>query len=67
MATIVAETCQFSLPGWVTDIDAFRRWVDAPDFPEEGNIWWLRGEVWADMSREQIFTHLAVKNEFYLS
>jgi Uma2 family endonuclease len=51
------------VPEWVQDLDAFRRWVDADDFPESGDIWYYRGEVWVDMSREQIFTHNGVKTE----
>ena len=26
-------------------------------------VWWLRGEVWIDMSKQQIFTHVRVKTE----
>src|SRR4051812_23943068 len=63
MATIIGETGQFTLPHWVTDIHSFRRWRGSEDFPEHGRIWWLRGEVWADMSREQVFSHIAVKTE----
>jgi Uma2 family endonuclease len=63
MTTIVAESGEFTLPDWVVDINSYRRWRDAPDFPEHGRIWWL-GKVWADMSREQVFTHLGVKNEY---
>jgi Uma2 family endonuclease len=58
------ETEVVSVPGWVVDLQSFRRWTDADDFPDKGRIWWLRGEVWIDMSKEQIFTHLAVKGEF---
>jgi Uma2 family endonuclease len=43
------------------DIESFRRWTDTDDFPERGRIWWLRGKVWIDMSREQVFTHILVK------
>jgi Uma2 family endonuclease len=51
------------VPEWVQDLDAFRRWVEAEDFPEAGQVWYHRGEVWVDMSREQLFTHGAVKND----
>jgi Uma2 family endonuclease len=51
------------VPEWVQDLDAFRRWVEADDYPETGDIWYYRGEVWVDMSREQLFTHGAVKND----
>jgi Uma2 family endonuclease len=63
MITIIAETGEFTVPEWVTDIDGFRRWRDEIDFPEEGRIWWLCGKVWADMSREQNFTHNGVRTE----
>ncbi|MBI1918856.1 MAG: Uma2 family endonuclease [Planctomycetes bacterium] len=64
MVTFIADGAPISVPEWVVDIESFRRWIDADDFPEQGRIWWLKGEVLVDMSREQIFTHLAVKNEF---
>src|SRR5271168_2576698 len=62
--TFIHEDVQVVIPNWVTSIDAFRRWVDTDEFPENGRIWWLKGEVWADMSKEQIFTHVQVKTEF---
>lgn len=55
---------KISVPCWVVDIDSFRRWTDADEFPQQGRVWWLCGEVWADMSKEQIFTHIAVKTEY---
>lgn len=65
MTTLISEDGQISIPSWVVDLDSFRRWTDCTDFPEKGHIWWLCGEVWIDMSKEQIFTHLAVKTEMY--
>jgi Uma2 family endonuclease len=64
MVTVIEESWQLSIPDYVTDIHGYRRWTDAEDFPEIGRIWWLKGEVWADMSGEQIFTHVLVKTEF---
>ncbi len=64
MVTVVVESDQVSVPEGVTDLEAFRRWADSPEFPDTGRICYLQGEVWIDMSKEQIFTHLAVKNEF---
>jgi hypothetical protein len=64
MVTVVEESRCVSVPGWVTDIDAFRRWLDDESFPEEVRAWWLKGEVWVDMSREQIFSHVLVKTEY---
>ncbi len=64
MPTMIAEDVELDIPEWVTSLEAFRRWTDEPDFPEKGNIWWLRGKVWADMSKEQLFSHLDVKSEY---
>jgi Uma2 family endonuclease len=62
--TFVSEGGEFTVPAEVVDINSFRRWLDSPEFPQRGRIWWLCGKVWADMSREQIFTHLAIKSEY---
>jgi Uma2 family endonuclease len=61
MATFVIESEQVSVPEWVRDLASFRRWADSDDFPETGRICWFDGEVWVDMSKEQIFTHVLVK------
>jgi Uma2 family endonuclease len=67
MITIVNETDQVDVPPWVSDLDSFRRWADLDEFPEEGRICYLKGNVWVDMSREQIFSHVAVKTEFTIT
>lgn len=64
-ATVVYDTGRVTIPGWVNDLDTFRRWLDTADVPEKAKTWFLRGEVWIDMSKEQLFTHLLLKGEFY--
>lgn len=64
MITFINETNQVSIPSWVTDLDAFRRWAESDDFPETGRICYLMGEVWVDMSKEQVFSHVHVKTEY---
>src|SRR5262249_22600433 len=56
---------ELHVPGWVVDIESFRKWTETEEFPERGNIWWLRGEVWADMSKQQAFTHIDVKGAIF--
>lgn len=63
--TVIADGGRLHIPAGVVDIESFRQWTDTDEFPEEGNVWWLCGEVWADMSKEQIFSHLFVKQEFF--
>lgn len=52
------------IPEWVRNLKSFRRWADSREFPQEGRISYLNGEVWVDMSREQVFSHALVKTEF---
>jgi Uma2 family endonuclease len=49
------------IPLSVIDLASFRRWMDSDDFPELGRIEYIKGEVWIDMSKEQVFTHVLVK------
>lgn len=53
-----------TVPDWVNDLESFRRWSDDDDFPEKGRISFLEGEVWVDMSKEQLHTHNGIKTEF---
>jgi Uma2 family endonuclease len=62
--TVVNEGQEIHIPLWVVDLDSFRRWTDQDEFPEDGRIWWLRRGVWIDMSKEQLFTHIQVKDQF---
>jgi Uma2 family endonuclease len=52
------------VPAWVHDLKSFRRWVHSNEFPETGRIWYLHGEVWVDLSKEEFYSHNQVKNEF---
>src|SRR5262249_16202275 len=63
MPTFVYGSTEVSIPDWVVDLESFRRWADAEDFPEIGRIWYLPEGVWVDMSKEQIFTHVLLKTE----
>jgi len=64
MVTLVLESDRVSIPEWVKDLPSFRRWARSDEFPETGRVCFLDGEVWVDMSNEQIFTHVLVKTKF---
>jgi Uma2 family endonuclease len=66
MVTVIHEDDQVSVPLWVTDLESFCRWQDSDEFPESGRIWYLKGEVWVDMSKEGVFTHNLLKSEFFI-
>ena len=61
--TIFDGSASLHVPAWVADLDTFRQWTDADDYPENLPVWWLCGEVWADMTKEQLFSHVALKTE----
>jgi Uma2 family endonuclease len=54
------------IPSGISDLRAFRRWAHSDEFPETGRICFLDGRVWLDMSKEQVFTHNQLKQEFNL-
>ncbi len=66
MNTFVLDAEVVHIPSSVVDLDTFRRWAQSDEFPEVGRICYLHGEVWVDMSKEQVFSHNQVKNEFNL-
>jgi Uma2 family endonuclease len=49
------------IPLWAIDLDSFRAWMDRDDYPDQGRIDYIKGEVWIDMTKEQVFTHVLVK------
>jgi Uma2 family endonuclease len=61
--TVVLDDRAIHIPAEVVDLASFRRWADSDEFPEKTHICFLAGEIWVDMSKEQIFTHNQVKGE----
>jgi Uma2 family endonuclease len=45
------------IPGFLLGLRAFRRWLRSSDFPDEGRIDWVAGQVEVDMSPEEVNTH----------
>jgi Uma2 family endonuclease len=62
--TLIDEYGQVDVPAWVVDLKSFVRWADTVDFPEKGRIWYLKGKVWVDMSKEQVFSHSLIKGVY---
>jgi Uma2 family endonuclease len=63
MVNILTDAERVTVPDWVVDLESFRRWVDAREVPEKARLWFLGGQVWVDMSKEQVFTHVLVKTK----
>lgn len=54
MHTFVVNGAVVSVPPWVVDVASFRNWAHSDEFPESGRICFLNGDVWVDMSKEQL-------------
>jgi Uma2 family endonuclease len=63
--SVITDWHKVYIPASVVDLESFREWTNRTDFPERENIWWLCGQVWADLSREEIFSHVLLRGELY--
>jgi len=53
----------FQIPADANTFEGFWRWVESDGFPESGRIDFLGGEIEAEMSPEDLYTHGALKVE----
>jgi len=51
------------IPGWVRDLESFRKWADSSDYPDRGKFSYLHGELFVDLEMEQLFSHNQLKTE----
>jgi Uma2 family endonuclease len=65
MSTVCLDTEILTIPAWIRDLASFRRWAVSEDAPEKCPLFYLAGEVWIDVSKEQIFSHIWLKQKFY--
>ena len=59
--TVSTDLGAVTVPESVVDLDSFRAWLDGGTVPEKAKTWFIDGEVWIDMSNEQVYTHVRVK------
>ena len=65
MSTVCLDSEILTIPAWIRDLESFRRWASSEEAPEKCPVFYLAGEVWIDMSKEQIFSHVRLKQKFY--
>lgn len=63
MSTIIFED-RITIPDWVRDQASFRAWATSEEFPAQGRFAFLQGQLWVELSPEEIFTHNLVKAQF---
>jgi hypothetical protein len=54
--TLFTDNFQLVVPPQIRNLDEFRAWATADDFPERIRVTYLEGEVYLDMSNEEINT-----------
>ena len=63
MTVLTPHDTAIHIPVWVRDFDTFVTWMHSDEFPDEGRIEFIRGEVLVDLSLEELFSHNQVKCE----
>jgi hypothetical protein len=64
---ILKESGVIAVPGGMEDLASFRRWTDSADCPHEFRLGWLKGDVWIDVSEEQVFSHVLLKTQITMA
>ena len=59
-AVLIAD--ELLIPAWVETLSDFRRWTSSDDFPENGRVDYIQGQIEVDMSPERLFSHGLVKS-----
>ncbi|MCE9555348.1 MAG: Uma2 family endonuclease [Planctomycetes bacterium] len=62
MASVVFEQ-NTRIPLGLSSLEQFRAWARSDDFPENGRIDYIDGDVEVDMSPEDLFTHGTLKTK----
>jgi len=55
----------FVIPRSVRSLQGFRDWYASDDFPEDGHISYLAGEIFIDMGHERLSSHVDLKGEIF--
>ena len=56
----MVESMRIDVPEDIRDLASFRDWALTTEFPQGTHISYF-GDIWIDLSREQIFSHNQVK------
>jgi Uma2 family endonuclease len=54
---------EVEIPARVSELDSFSHWTSSPDYPERGQLSYLGGLLWVDLSMEELYGHNLLKGE----
>jgi Uma2 family endonuclease len=60
----VFVTDNIVVPGWIVDLESFRRWATSESYPHAGWVSFLDGLIFVDPHMEELFTHNQVKGAY---
>lgn len=60
---VVVES-NITIPGWIHDLESYRRWATSDEYPQNGSVSYLNGAIWVDPNMEEFLTHNRVKQAF---
>jgi Uma2 family endonuclease len=60
----VFVTDNIVVPGWIIDLESFRRWATSADHAHSGWVSFLDGTIFVDPHMEELFTHNQVKGAY---
>jgi Uma2 family endonuclease len=52
------------IPGWVIDLESFRRWAHSDEFPTRGRVSFIDGMIWLETAMEEFYFHNQVKRAY---
>lgn len=55
---------RIAIPGWINDLESYRRWAHSDGYPDHGWVSYLNGRIWVDFSMEEFLTHNRVKGAY---
>lgn len=61
--TVTTNDVRVQIPESAADLDGFLRWLESGGIPDGARVWFVAGDIWVDLSMEQIFTHVDLKTE----
>jgi Uma2 family endonuclease len=60
--TVVVEE-KVRIPPDIVDLESFCNWAISEDSPEQGHVSYFHGQIWVDLSMEELYTHNQIKAE----
>ena len=55
------EIESLTIPAWVHDLPSFQRWVHSGVLPEKLKVHFINGQLWVDLSMEELISHNRLK------